>query len=113
MGGQAQDGEEPIEASASIALGLVPEEPASTDRGPTPDAQAEAARPLRVLWDHGNFASLQDSWRKRERSGNNGSRGAAAMARSPGQTSSVWNGVTAYQAASGPQSAGQRSEVMR
>src|SRR5208337_1906793 len=52
MGGQAQDGEEPTEASVSIALGLVPAEPASTDRGSTPETQAEAARPLCVLWDH-------------------------------------------------------------
>src|SRR5271157_2874202 len=52
MGGQAQDGKEPTEASVSIALGLVPAEPASTDRGSTPDAQAEVARPFCVLWDH-------------------------------------------------------------
>ena len=52
MGGQAQDGEEPLEAGTPLALGLVPAAPAPTDRSPTPDAQTEAARPLRVLWDH-------------------------------------------------------------
>src|SRR5271157_796923 len=52
MGGQAHDGEKSIEANASIALRLVPAEPASADRGSTPDAQAEVARPLCVLWDH-------------------------------------------------------------
>ena len=41
-----------LEASAPLALGLVPGAPAPTDRSPTPDAQTEAARPLRVLWDH-------------------------------------------------------------
>ena len=52
MGGQVQDGEEPLEAGTPLALGLVPAAPAPTDRSPTPDAQTEAARPLRVLWDH-------------------------------------------------------------
>ena len=41
-----------LKRAPQVALGLVPAEPASTDRGTTPDAQAEAARPLRVLWDH-------------------------------------------------------------
>ena len=38
----------------------------------------------------------RSSWRKPERSGDAGSRGAAAMARSPGRTSFDWSNVTAY-----------------
>ena len=37
----------------------------------------------------------RNSWRKRERSGDTGSRGAATMARSPGRTSFDWSNVTA------------------
>ena len=33
---------------------------------------------------------------KRERSGDTGCRGAAAMARSPGRTSFAWSNVTVY-----------------
>ena len=41
-----------LKRATPLALGLVPAAPAPTDRSPTPDAQTEAARPLRVLWDH-------------------------------------------------------------
>ena len=41
-----------LKRAPPLALGLVPAAPAPTDRSPTPDAQTEAARPLRVLWDH-------------------------------------------------------------
>ena len=52
MGGQAQDGEGPTQASAGRAVGVVPGEPAPADWRSTPEAHAEAGRPLRLLWDH-------------------------------------------------------------
>src|SRR5271166_2907625 len=52
MGGQAQDGEGPTQASAGRAGGVVPGEPAPADWRSTPEAHAEAGRPLRLLWDH-------------------------------------------------------------
>src|SRR5829696_445153 len=76
LGGQAQDGEEPIEASVSSAVGLVPEEPTPADRGSIPDAQAEGARPLRLLRDHGELRLPASVPR-------GGTKDLAAVARSP------------------------------
>ena len=53
LGGKAEDGQEPTHASATDGGSLVPDAPAPTDRGTTPDAAPEAQRALRVLRDHG------------------------------------------------------------
>ena len=55
MGDQAQDGQEPAQASTSRAVGLVSEESTPAGHGSTPNAEAEAARPLRVLRNHGQL----------------------------------------------------------
>ena len=97
MGGQAQDGEEPIEASASRALGLVPAEPAPTDREINTRRSSRSCKATtRTMGSPVTSPVSRSSWRKRERSGDTGSRGAAAMARSPGRTSFDWSNVTAY-----------------
>src|SRR5271166_1243812 len=52
MGGQTQDGEEPTQACACSAVGMVPKTSASSDQGTASEAHAKAAGPLRVLRDH-------------------------------------------------------------
>jgi hypothetical protein len=52
MGGETQDGEEPISSSAQNAVGVVPEEPAQSHPGATSETPSEAERALRILRDH-------------------------------------------------------------
>ena len=52
MGGQTEDGEEPTQASALSAVGMVSKKPAPSGQGAAPEAHAKAARPLRVLRDY-------------------------------------------------------------
>ena len=59
LGGEAQDGEEPIQPRVGGHCGMVPRQPASTDGGTAPNTESEAAWPLRVLRDHGQRGALQ------------------------------------------------------
>ena len=109
-----QDGEEPTEASVSSALGLVPAEPASTDRGSTPEAQAEAARPLCVLWDHRQLPQSPGV-----PGGSKKDLAEKALAAPPRRRDPLVGlsppgaALRPTKTASGPQPAERRSEVMR
>src|SRR5271157_1975804 len=113
MGGQAQDGEEPLAAGAPSALGLVSAEPAPTDRSSTPDAQAEAARPLRVLWDHRKLPQSPGI-----PGGSEKDLATLALAASPRWRDplvglpSTGATLRPTQTASGPQPVAQRSEII-
>src|SRR4029078_3244484 len=52
MGGQTENGEEPTQSRATIAVGMVPKTSAPSDQRPTPEAHAKAARSLWVLRNH-------------------------------------------------------------
>ena len=52
LGGEAEDGPEPVCTSGSYGGSMVPAKPPSTDSVSAPDPESEAAWPLRVLRDH-------------------------------------------------------------
>ena len=114
MGGQTEDGEEPTQASACSAVGMVSKKSAPSDQGAAPEAHAKAARPLRVLRDH---------WKLLQPPGISGGNAkdleTPAVSASPrqandvGPDSFVWRSDTVFPRPRGPRLAGQRSEVMR
>ena len=53
LGGEAEDGQESLDAGPTDGGPLVPDQPTPTDHGATADAEPEAERALRVLRDHG------------------------------------------------------------
>ena len=53
LGGQTQDGPEPLYAGSHPDCPMVPHPPAPSDRRATPDTQPEATRAFCLLWDHG------------------------------------------------------------
>ena len=95
MGDQTQDGQEPDQASASGAVGLVPAESPPAGHGSTPNAEAEAAGSLRVLRNHGQLLQPPgDSGRQRRKIWKHGCRGDAAAGSCRGQTFPVWSNAT-------------------
>ncbi len=53
LGGQTQDGPEPLYAGSHPDCPMVPHPPAPSDRRATPNTQPEATRAFCLLWDHG------------------------------------------------------------
>src|SRR5208283_4677296 len=97
MGGQAQDGEEPLDASAPkrsrIGAGTTC---INRSRINTRRSSRSCKATTRTMGSPVTSPVSRSSWMKRERSGDTGCRGAAAMARSPGRTSFAWSNVTVY-----------------
>ena len=58
MGGDAEDGLEAIEPRGAEHRAMVPGEPAPSDLRTARETESESARPLRVLRDHGQRASV-------------------------------------------------------
>ena len=73
------------------------QQPAPTDRRSNTRRSSRSCKATtRTMGSPVTSPVSRSSWRKRERSGDTGCRGAAAMARSPGRTSFDWSNVTAY-----------------
>ena len=114
MGGQTEDGEEPTQARARSAVGMVPKKSAPCDQGAAPETHAKTARPLRVLRDY--WQLLQPS----ETSGGSATDLAmSAVSASPRQANDVaqipssGEAIQSSPRPSSPRLGGRRSEVMR
>ena len=59
LGGDAEDGLEATEPSGAEHRSMVPGPPASPGLRTARDTESESARTLRVLWDHGQRASVE------------------------------------------------------
>ena len=86
-----------LKRAIQLAVGLVPAATCTNrSQSNTRSSSRSCKATTRTMGSPVTSPVSRNSWRKRERSGDTGSRGAAAMARSPGRTSFDWSNATAY-----------------